>query len=45
MGNSWGLILPKALLEVMDINPVIHEVSITVENDEIKLKKYKENEE
>lgn len=41
MGNSWGIIIPKALLEAMNINPVIDDVSITIENDEIKLKKYK----
>lgn len=43
MGNSWGLIIPETLPEVMNINPVLDEIGITIENDEIKLKKYKQD--
>lgn len=40
LGNSWGIVIPKALLQAMNINPVQDEICITIENDEIKLKKY-----
>ena len=40
-GNSYALILPKTLIELLKINPVIDEVEITVVEDEIRIKKYK----
>lgn len=42
LGNSWGIVIPKAILQAMNINPVLDEMSITIEGDTIKLKKYKE---
>lgn len=44
-GNSWALVIPLALLDLLDIDPYEDEIQVSVENDEIKLKKYKENEE
>lgn len=41
LGTSWGLIIPKTLLELMKLNPVLDEVEIIVEKDEIRLRKYK----
>ena len=41
MGNSWGIIIPKALIEIMKMNPVLDEIEIIVEMDEIRLRKYK----
>lgn len=41
IGNSWGVILPKAILEGLSINPVNDEVNIIIENDSIKIKKSK----
>lgn len=41
IGSSWGLIIPKALIELLKINPVIDEVEIKVVDDEIRIKKYK----
>jgi len=40
-GNSFALILPKTLIELMKINPVLDEIEITVMGDEIRIKKYK----
>ncbi len=40
LGNSWGLIINRTLLEIMNINPVLDEIEIIVEKDEIRLKKY-----
>lgn len=44
IGNSWGLIIPKAILEAMNINPVRDQVSIEIEPDGIKIKKAKKEE-
>lgn len=43
IGNSWGVIIPKALLDVLNINPVKDEISIEIEPDGIKLKKHKKD--
>lgn len=43
-GNSWSIVIPKSFLESLNINPVLDEMSITLDGDTIKLKKYKENE-
>lgn len=40
-GNSWSLLIPKNLLELTKINPVLDEVEIIVEKDEIRIRKYK----
>lgn len=41
IGNSWGMVIPKAILEGLRINPVLDEVSLHIENDSIVIKKYK----
>ena len=41
-GNSWSLLIPKNILELVNINPVLDEIEIIVEKDEIRLKKYKQ---
>lgn len=41
LGTSWGIIIPKAILELLNINPVLDEVELVVENDELKIRKYK----
>lgn len=41
LGNSWGVVIPKAILEALNINPVIYEISISIENNSIKIDKYK----
>lgn len=40
-GTSWGIIIPKPILELLNINPVLDEVELVVENNELKIKKYK----
>lgn len=44
IGNSWGMVIPKAILEGLRINPVLDEVSLHIENDSIVIKKYKKEE-
>ncbi len=41
IGHSWGVIIPKAILEGLGINPVLDDVGIEIETDGIKLKKLK----
>jgi len=45
MGNSWGIILPKIILESLKINPVLHDIGLEIEPDCIKLKKLKREDE
>lgn len=42
IGSSWGIIIPKAILEVMGINPVIDKIDVDMENKVLKIKKAKE---
>ncbi|MBD5403246.1 hypothetical protein HDR58_10700 [bacterium] len=44
IGTSWGVIIPKAILDGLNINPVRDEVSIEIEADGIKIKKVKKEE-
>ena len=40
IGSSWGVIIPKSILDGFNINPIIDKVSIEIEPDGIKIKKY-----
>ena len=39
IGNSWGVIIPKAILDGLGINPVLDEVELYIDNNEIKIRK------
>lgn len=39
IGNSWGVILPHSILELLKINPVLDELEFEVEKDILKIKK------
>ena len=41
IGTSWGVIIPKAIIEGLGINPIIDEVEIYLENNEIRIRKIK----
>lgn len=41
IGNSWGIIIPKAIIEGLSINPVLDKVEIYLENNEIRIRKIK----
>ncbi|MBO6271303.1 AbrB/MazE/SpoVT family DNA-binding domain-containing protein [bacterium] len=41
IGNSWGIIIPKPILEGLDINPVKDKVELYIENNEIRIRKIK----
>jgi antitoxin component of MazEF toxin-antitoxin module len=38
-GNAWVLLLQKAILELIDLNPETDEVELEVENKVLKVKK------
>lgn len=38
-GNAWALLIQKAILELLDIDPENDEVELIVENKELKVKK------
>lgn len=38
-GNAWTLLIQKAILELLDINPEEDEVELTVENKILMVKK------
>ena len=39
IGNSWGVIIPKAILDGLRINPVMDKVEIYLENNEVRIRK------
>lgn len=39
IGNSWGIIIPKNILEIMRINPVLDEIDFDLDNRVLKIKK------
>jgi len=43
IGNSWGIILPKAILEGLGINPILGEVELYIEDNEIRIRKIKKD--
>ncbi len=43
IGNSWGVIIPKAILEGLRINPVLDEVELYIENNEVRIRKVKKD--
>ena len=43
IGNSWGVIIPKAILDGLGINPILDEVEIYLENNEIRIRKLKKD--
>lgn len=38
-GNAWVLLIQKAILQLLDINPEVDEVGLEVENKVLKVKK------
>ena len=38
-GNAWVLLIQKAILELLDINPEVDEIELEVENKILKVKK------
>lgn len=38
-GNAWVLLIQKAILQLLDINPEVDEVELEVENKVLKVKK------
>lgn len=43
MGNSWGFVITKTMLEYMEVNPIKDEVEILFDDKTIILKKAKDD--
>ena len=41
IGTSWGVIIPKTILEMLNINPVKDNIEFLFNGDEIVIKKHK----
>ena len=41
IGGSWGVIIPKTVLEMLNINPVLDKIEFLFNGDEIVIKKHK----
>ena len=39
IGTSWGIIIPRSILEIMGINPILDKVDIDIDNKVLKIKK------
>ena len=39
IGHSWGIIIPKNILEMMGINPTMDDIDVDLENKVLKIKK------
>ena len=39
IGTSWGVIIPKNILEMMHINPSFDEIDVELDNRVLKIKK------
>ena len=40
---SWGVIIPKSLLEVLKINPVLDKIDFEIEGETLKITKVKQD--
>ena len=43
IGSSWGVIIPKPLLEVLKINPVLDKIDFEIEGATLKITKVKQD--
>jgi len=41
IGNSWGVILPKTVLDFLKVNPVCDRLEFEIEKDVLKITKHK----
>ena len=39
IGNSWGIIIPKAIIEGLGINPVLDKVELYLKDNEVRIRK------
>ena len=43
IGNSWGVILPHSVLELLKVNPVLDKLEFEIENNVLKITKAKDS--
>lgn len=43
VGNSWGIVIPRQILNGLGINPVFDKVELYIENNEVRIRKVKKD--
>lgn len=43
VGNSWGMVIPKAIIDGLHINPTTDILEVYIANNEIRIRKPKAN--
>ena len=41
IGNSWGVIIPKSILDLLKIKPSVDDIEFSVEGEILKIQKAK----
>lgn len=44
IGNSWAMLIPKTIFQLLNVNPETDEVELEFEGDVLKVKKSKDKE-
>lgn len=39
IGNSWGIIIPKAIVDGLSINPACDKIEVYLKDNEIRIRK------
>lgn len=43
IGNSWGMVIPKAIIDGLRINPSVDKLEVYLQDNEIRIRKTEEN--
>lgn len=43
IGSSWGIVIPKPIIDGLGINPVLDQVELYLEDNEIRIRKIKKD--
>ena len=43
VGNSWGMVIPKAIIDGLQINPTTYILEVYIADNEIRIRKPKAN--
>ncbi len=39
IGGSWGVVIPKIILDGLDINPTLDKVELLIKDNEVRIRK------
>ena len=43
IGSSWGIVIPKPIIDGLGINPALDQVELYLEDNEIRIRKIKKD--